>query len=133
MAQANITLVQSLYAAFGRGDIAVIAKAVTPEATWEIVGRGSDFPTLGRRQGPAGVTDFFQVVEQNLSFSEFSPKEFYAVEDKVFVLGHYATTVKKTGKRFASDWVHIFTIHGGKVVRFVEFTDTASAAAAYRG
>lgn len=54
MAHANITLVQGLYAVFGRGDIAVIANAVTPEATWEIVGRESDFPTLGRRHRKRG-------------------------------------------------------------------------------
>ena len=75
---------------------------------------------------------FFDIVRENLDFSEFSPKEFYAVDDKVFVLGYYAMTVKKTGKPLASDWIHIFTIHDGKITAFREFTDTAKAAEAYR-
>lgn len=133
MSNANVTLVQSLYAAFGRGEIAKIVNAIAPDATWEMIGREADFPTFGRRQGPAGVKTFFDAVGANLDFSEFSPKEFYAVDDKVFVLGHYAITVKKTGKPFASDWIHIFTIRGGKVVAFREFLDTAKAAEAYRG
>jgi ketosteroid isomerase-like protein len=128
----NVALVKSLYAAFGKGDIATIVGAVTPDVDWEAVGRSSDFPTLGPRKGPAAVQEFFGLVGTNLTFSEFSPKEFYAVGDKVFVLGRYAMTVKKTGKSMASDWVHIFTITGGKVSIFREFLDTARAAEAYR-
>ncbi len=132
MANANVTLVQSLYAAFGRGEIATIVNAMAPDSTWEIVGKASDFPTLGLRKGPAGVKSFFEDVAQHLAFTDFSPKEFYAVDDKVFVLGRYAMTVKKTGKPLASDWIHIFTIRGGKVTAFREFLDTAKAAESYR-
>jgi uncharacterized protein len=128
----NVTLVKSLYAAFGKGDTATIVAAVAPDVDWEPVGRASDFPTLGPRKGPAAVQEFFGLVGSNLTFSEFSPKEFYAVGDKVFVLGRYAMTVKKTGKSMASDWVHIFTVAGGKVTIFREFLDTARAAEAYR-
>jgi ketosteroid isomerase-like protein len=42
-------------------------------------------------------------------------------------------TVKKTGKPIDTDWCHVFTVHGGKVTAFTEFTDTAQAAEAYRG
>ena len=132
MSDANVGLVQKLYAAFGRGEIATIANAMTADSTWEVVGRASDFPTLGMRRGAEGVQSFFEAVGQHLSFSEFSPKEFHAVDDKVFVLGHYAMTVKSTGKPLASDWIHVFTIHDGKVTAFREFTDTAKAAEAYR-
>jgi ketosteroid isomerase-like protein len=133
MSNDNVKLVQGLYAAFGRGEIAAIVDAMAADSTWEMVGRAEDFPTFGLFKGQAGVKNFFDAVGQNLDFSEFSPKEFYRDGDKVFVLGHYAMTVKKTGKPLASDWVHIFTIRGGKVTAFREFMDTASAADAYRG
>ena len=129
----GIALVKSLYAAFGKGDIATIIAAMTPEASWESTGRRSDFPTYGMFKGQAGVQEFFAGVGGNLTFSEFSPKEFYAAGEKVFVLGHYAYTVKKTGKSAASNWVHIFTIANGKVKAFCEFSDTARGAEAYRG
>ena len=48
------------------------------------------------------------------------------------MLGHYTMTVKKTGKAMASDWLHIFTVVGGKVVMFHESLDTAQAAEAFR-
>jgi ketosteroid isomerase-like protein len=128
----NVALVKSLYAAFGKNDIATIIAALAPEVEWEAVGRASDAPTFGPRKGPAAVQEFFNLVGSSYAFSEFSPKEFYPIGDKVFVLGHYAMTVKKTGKAMASDWVHIFTIAGGKVKMFREFLDTARAAEAFR-
>ena len=81
---------------------------------------------------PSDANEFFNLVGSNLEFSEFTPKDFYPVGDKVFVLGRYAMKVKKTGKAMTSDWVHIFTIADGKVKTFREFLDTARAAEAYR-
>jgi ketosteroid isomerase-like protein len=133
MSQANVTLVQSLYAAFGRGDIAAIVNASAPDIHWEEVGRSTDYPAFGVRNGRAGVQDFFQTVSDNAEFTDFSPREFYAAEDKVFVLGHYAAKMKKTGRMVDADWMHIFTIRNGQVTAFREFTDTAQVAEAYRG
>jgi uncharacterized protein len=128
----NVALAKSLYAAFGKGEISTIIAALAPEIVWETVGRGSDFPTFGLRKGPAQVQEFFALVGGNLDFSDFSPKEYFPVGDKVFVLGRYAMTVKKTGKKMESDWAHVFTVAGGKVTAFKEFLDTARAAEAYK-
>ena len=133
MSNANVTTVQSMYAAFGKGDIATIISGLTPDIDWHCVGRPSDFPTFGQFNGQNGVGDFFKKVGEHLNFSEFSPREFYADGDKVFVLGHYAITLKKNGKKLASDWCHIFTFRNGKVAQFREFLDTAQAAEAFRG
>jgi uncharacterized protein len=128
----NVALAKSLYAAFGKGEIPTIIAALAPEILWETVGRGSDFPTFGVRKGPVQVQEFFALVGSNLDFSDFSPREYYPVGDKVFVLGHYAMTVKKTGKKMESDWAHVFSVVGGKVTAFKEFLDTARAAEAYK-
>jgi ketosteroid isomerase-like protein len=94
MSNANVSFVQSLYAAFGRGDIATIIKGLAPDVAWHCVGRSQDFPTFGPRRGASQVDEFFKIVAANLDFSEFSPREFYAVDDKVVVLGYYAMTVR---------------------------------------
>jgi uncharacterized protein len=133
MSDENVKLVQSLYAAFGRGEIDTIAKAMTPDYRWRVAGDKKHFPTIGEWSGPGGVADFFAKVGQHLNVSEFSPREFYPSKDRVFVLGHYKWTVRKTGKPAAADFVHIFTIKDGKVSGFQEFTDTATFAEAYRG
>jgi ketosteroid isomerase-like protein len=132
MSHPNIALVQSLYAAFGRGDIATIVEAVAPDVHWECTGRRSDYPTLGAWQGRAQVGEFFSTVASSGDFHEFSPKEFHAAGDTVFCLGHYTFTVKKTGRRVDSDWIHVFTVKDGKVAQFREFLDTARAAEAWK-
>jgi len=132
MSNANIAQVQNLYAAFGRGDIATILGGLTPDADWQSVGRKSDYPTFGPRRGTAEIQDFFKIVAENEDFSDFSPREFYAADDKVFVLGSYTLKMKNTGKPVACEWVHIFTFRDGKVVHWREHTDTAQFAAAYR-
>jgi len=133
MTAANIAHVQSMYAAFGRGDVAAIIAGVTPDIDWQTVGREKDFPTLGPRKGAAQVQEFFQLVAEHEDFSDFTPREFYAAEDKVFVLGSYNLNLKRTGKPVASEWVHVFTLKNGKVTRFREHTDTAQFAEGFAG
>ena len=133
MSAANITLVQSLYAAFGRGDIATIVGAMAPDATWEVVGNPKDHPALGLRKGPKGVQEFFRTIADSQDVVSFTPRDAHAAGDMVFSFGHYAWKMRKTGKPVASDWVHVFTIKNGKVTAFREFTDTAQFAEAYRG
>jgi ketosteroid isomerase-like protein len=133
MSNANVLLVKGLYAAFKRGDIATIANALTEDANWQVHGRQKDFPTIGRWTGPKGAQEFFARVGEHLETTEFAPQEFHPAGHKVFVLGHYGWTVRKTGKAISADWCHVFTVKDGKVSEFHEFTDTASFAEAYRG
>jgi steroid delta-isomerase-like uncharacterized protein len=128
MSNADIAHVQSLYAAFGRGDIETLLAGCAPDIDWQTIGRPSDFPTLGPRKGIEAVEQFFRLVDENEAFSEFSPREFYAADDKVFVLGRYSLTVKKSGAAVSAEWVHVFTLRNGKVMRFREHTDTAQFA-----
>lgn len=133
MSNANIALVQSLYAAFGKGDVATLVNGLAADVDWKVNGRRQDYPLFGSWKGPGDVQAFFKGVSDNEIFSAFSPGEFHAAGDLVFAFGHYAGTVKKTGRSFDCDWVHVFTVKNGKVARFREFTDTAQFANAYRG
>ena len=133
MSQANIAVVQDLYAAFGRGDVATILDGLAPDVDWCSVGRASDFPAFGPRSGHAAVADFFKTVAENETFSEFLPQEFHASGDKVFVTGRYSLTMTKTGRPATCEWVHVFTLRDGKVARWREHTDTAQFAAVWHG
>jgi len=132
MSNANITFIQSMYAAFSKGDIATIIANVTPDVDWRVTGSRLDFPTMGDWRGQAELKKFFDAISQHQEPREFTPKEFFAADDHVFVIGHYDWKIRKTGRTAASDWVHIFTIRDGKVVKFREFNDTAKFAEAYR-
>ncbi len=133
MSNANVALVQSLYAAFGRGEIATIVAAMAADVSWDVVGRKKDYPIFGAWKGPQAVQEFFRLVGEQQEASEFSPRDFHVAGDMVFVLGHYAWKLRKTGRAVSADWIHAFTIKHGKVVAFREFTDTAQFAEAFRG
>ncbi len=132
MSEANIKLVQDVYAAFGRGDLAAILKR-TADVDWQTLGPVNEYPTFGRRLGKAAVQEFFAYVAATEDFSDFSPREFCASGDKVIVFGSYAGKIKQTGQPFACEWSHVFTVKGGKTGRFREYTDAARFIAAYRG
>lgn len=130
---ANIGLIQTLYAAFGRGDIAAIVAATTPDVTWGLDGRPQDVPILGHHKGHAGVQEFFKILAETHDITSFTPQEFYADGDKVFVLGRYSWTMKPSGRSGESEWLHVFTIRSGKVAACRSLNDTALLAEAYRG
>ena len=132
MTNPNISFVKSLYTAFQQGRIETIIGAVDPNVDWQTVGRRKDYPAFGPRKGRAAVEEFFGIMAENESFSEFAPREFFSDSDRVFAFGRYAGTIKKTGHRFETEWVHVFTIRDGKVTRFREHTDTAQFAEGYR-
>ena len=126
----NKALVQSLYAAFGRGDVPFILGNLDAGAEWVSNGNPAAIPWGGARRGHAGALEFFQLLGGHLDFEVFEPRLFAAEGDLVFVQGRTVAKVKSTGRAFDSEWTHVFTFAGGKVTRFHEFYDTQAIIAA---
>ena len=84
----NIAFVQSLYAAFGRGDIAAVIAGLAADVDWTVNGRRKDYPLLGSWRGQSEVQKFFQGVAEHEEAVDFSPREFFAADDRVCELGH---------------------------------------------
>src|SRR6266850_130397 len=97
-ANPNIALAENLYAAFGRGDIDSIVAAATPDVTIGLDGRPQDVPMLGHHKGHAGMRDFFRILAETHDITSFTPQEFYADGDKVFVIGRYSWIMKPSGR-----------------------------------
>ena len=129
----NIDLVQALYAAYGRGDTESVVAAAAPDVVFGLDGRPSDVPMFGQHKGHAGMRDFFRILAETHDITSFTPEEFYADADKVFVLGRYTWTMKPSGRAGASEWTHVWTIRNGKVAALRSLNDTALLAEAFRG
>jgi ketosteroid isomerase-like protein len=121
----NKAFVQSLYAAFGRGDIPFILAHADETIAWSSNDGSGAVPWGGPRQGRQEVQHFFDALAAHLEFEVFDPRRFAAEGDLVFVQGRTVAKVKATGRRFDMKWVHLFTIEGNRVKRFEEFYDTA--------
>lgn len=129
--QDNTRLVKQAYDAFKRGDISNVLGLFSDDIEWEL-DPVENAPFSGKRKGKEQVAQFFQLLQESQEMLQFEPREFIAEGDKVVALGHYAWSVRSTDRTFESDWVEVFTLQDGKVVRFREYADTEAATAAYK-
>lgn len=128
----NTKVVQDAYAAFGRGDIPTLLGYMTDDIHWRpVIGTATHVPFSGERRGKAGVAEFFKQVSETEDFQQFEPREYIAQGDQVVALGHYRAVTRTTGKAFEADFVMVFTLRGGKIAAFREFTDSAGINAAF--
>jgi ketosteroid isomerase-like protein len=135
--QPLVETVQSLYAAFGRGDVGTIVAAMHPNVDWHVnvdpkAPGVASVPSLAPRRGPQGVAEFFQALASSLDFHSFQPVAFLAGSREVAVRVLIDTTVRSTGRRMQMEAIHHYTFDAaGKVTRFVDFADTLAEAAAW--
>ena len=127
----NKRVVQSLFEAFGRGDLPGVLALVAEDAEWNAPGP-SVVPFYGERRGPDGAREFFVQLGSNVDFEKFDVGEFVAEGDSVVVTGSERGRVKGTGKTYEMDWVLLFKISGAKVTRFHCYDNTDAVAAAFR-
>ena len=123
--QQNIALIQSVYDAFGRGDIAFILDHLTEDVDWSMEGP-SIIPYAGKRKGIAQTKGFFDALIETQTNMKLTMEPMIAQGDKVSGLGHFAATVIATGKSYDSALGHFWTVRDGKISRFVDVVETAS-------
>jgi len=128
--QNNKALVEKMYAAFGRGDVQTILDHLAPNVEWTMEGP-SILPFVGKKIGPGQVRTFFEGLGTTQENQKLTIDEYIVQGDTLATTGRYAAVVKATGKRFDCAVAHVFTIRDGKVVRFLDFADTAAMADAY--
>jgi ketosteroid isomerase-like protein len=128
----NTALIQGLYEAFGRGDIAFILGNLTSDAVWTTEGP-EIIPYTGTRRGPQGALSFFEALDGTLANMKLTTDHYIAQGDMVATFGRFAGTVKVTGQSFDAPVAHYFQIRDGKIAVFVDIAETASIAAAYQG
>lgn len=126
---AALSTVQTLYAAFGRGDVPALLELMTDDVQWRFVGDTRAAYTTSLRGKPA-LAEWFGEVAKADDIQAFEPREFLAATDHVTVIGWERTIVRSSAKPFECDWVHIFQLRDGKVSRFLGMLDTERAARA---
>ncbi len=128
--QANTKLIQQAYQDFKNGDIKALLNTYSEDIRWNLP-QIENISFTGKREGRAGVEQFFGELAEAQEPLEFEAHEFIAQGDRVVVLGHYRWRVKSTGRDYASDYAHVWTIKDGKITNFQEYTDTAASNRAF--
>ena len=128
--QTNTALIQSMYAAFGRGDIQVILANTTADAEWVNYGPAA-VPYFGNYTGR--VPAFFKAIDESTTGGDVAVDRYIASGDIVVTEGRYTATVRNTGARIDSPIAHVFTLRDGKVTSWKGYGDTAAVLAAHTG
>jgi ketosteroid isomerase-like protein len=123
--QNHVALVQDAYAAFGAGDLHRMLGLMTSDIVWEFPA-SSVIPWAGTFTGPGEVARFFSALMENSEPEVFEPLNYIASGDRVVVLGRERFRAKATGRSWACEWAHAFTVRDGKIAAFREYTDTAA-------
>lgn len=120
----KVTVVQSIYEAFGRGDVPAIIELLHPDVEWEHDTIDHGIPWLVARKGREEVVKFFESLSA-IEFHHFEPVSYCEGPDQVAAFVRTDLTVKATGKRVVDLEGHLFTFApDGRVGRFRHFIDT---------
>lgn len=121
----HIQTVQSIYAAFGRGDVPAILPHLADDVEWEYGMSNAGVPWFQPRRGRADVPKFFEALGA-LAITRFEPKTLLESGNIVVALIDLACEVKATGRKIAEeDEAHIWHFGAdGRVKRFCHKADT---------
>lgn len=125
MSKENIQTVQSFYDAMSRGDVGAVLGLMAPDIEWteaENFIYADNSPYVGPDNVLNGL--FMRFVAEWDGFKAV-PEKFVGMDDTVVVLGRYSGTVRETGRSVDAQMVHVFTVGGGKLLKFRQYTDTA--------
>jgi ketosteroid isomerase-like protein len=133
-AETNITLIQTLYAAFGRGDVPTLLEHMADDIDWGVeAGASKEVPWHGVGKGKAFAAKFFENLAREATFTRFEPSGFLASDQSVACLVSWDATINKNGRKMSQNVIHHFTIKNGRVTKWRGSEDTALTAATWKG
>jgi ketosteroid isomerase-like protein len=122
----NVTLLKSLYGAFGKGDIPAVLGLMSPDIKWYEAESNPYRPSGEPWVGPEAVlNNLFMRMGAEWEGFTIHTRSFYGAGDSVIVEARYSGTYKPTGKSIDVQVCHVWDVKDGKVTRFQQYLDTA--------
>ena len=133
--QENVQVVKQHFATFGQGNLLAVLDTLAEDV---------DFQSPVTRTAPAEISwakprhsreevaTLFKELFEKVQPERLETLEFTAQGDRVIVEGRNRGTVKSTGRTYEHDWVMVFTLREGKIIRFRHYYDTADIVVAFR-
>jgi ketosteroid isomerase-like protein len=125
--------VQTIYTAFGRGDVPAILQRISPDVSWEHGALDHGIPWLVPGRGLTHVGAFFETVGRELDITRFEVQQLYAAGDQVIAQIAIELVVRSTGKPVRDLELHHWQLGAdGLVHAFRHVVDTHQHWAASR-
>ncbi len=130
--QDNVQLVQSLYAAFARGDIQAALDTFSDDVDLQHPMSTDIWPWAGKLRGREQVGRFFAGLGEVAEWEQFEPQECIAQGNRVVGTVYERLRLRSNGRLLENEMVNLFTVKDGKVVQMRIYEDTAPIIAAIR-
>ncbi|HEX8457006.1 MAG TPA: nuclear transport factor 2 family protein [Pyrinomonadaceae bacterium] len=124
MSQENVAVIREVYEAFGRGDVPSVLGQMDQNIEWR---EAENFIYADRNPyvGPQAILEgVFMRLGTEWNDFRVTPEEWLDAGNHVVVLGTYSGTHKESGREVRAQFAHVWGVHGGRVVRFQQYTDT---------
>lgn len=122
MSQSDADVVQGIYDAFGRGDVAAILAALDENIEWRVP---ENLPHGGDRSGRDDVGVFFQGIGENWDslVLEIEDTVSGGGGGRVVVLARIHGMLRSTGEETGYTAAHVWTVRDEAPVRFEEYVN----------
>jgi ketosteroid isomerase-like protein len=122
-------IVESIYRAFGAGDVPGVLARFGPDVEWRTP---ASLPwSEGTYRGPEGVARYFTSFLEHLDRPSIEPESVVAAGEEVIARGFERATVRSTGRPFEARFVHIWRLDGDRIASMEGLVDTATVVAAF--
>jgi len=122
----NTDIVKSAYDAFGRADIPALVDLLDESVEWTAP---MTLPQGGQFSGKDQVVQFFQGIGAAWESLSVQLEASGAISDDLVVAVVTGSGELRSGGRASYGATHVFTVRGGKITRFREYTDLDKALA----
>jgi ketosteroid isomerase-like protein len=123
--EVNESVIKQVYAAFRRRDMPAILALQAEDAEWSVAASSDLIPWASPGRGHQGVRDFLRILAESLTAEVFEIRDYLAEGDTVVALGYQKGVARPTERSYSFDFVHVWTLDGGRVKTFRVYYDTA--------
>lgn len=120
----SLKIVRRFYEALRRGDLPEVLGLLDLHIEWTEAER---FPYYGGtwRSPEAIAKGLLEPLAQDWNHFEAKPTDFISEGDETVAFGIYFGAHKSTGRSVIAPFAHRWKVRDGKIIRFVQYTDTA--------
>ena len=128
--QQNVQVIQQMYAVIEQGRPPVDFYAEDIE--FYVAGSREKIPFAGTHYGQEQVAQLLaqlaSILFEVMDLQQAQLQDFIAQGNQVVVIGSYVWRVRSNNHLVKYDWVHVFTMHNGKIRKIRGYFDTATYA-----